>query len=183
MRKTQVIAFLSRDENSCLFSGKKDTVTQKKIQSRILLKSLKELHAGVQFRGGWDTLAVIQTVFTTVAILHYRTEGTWPQHLCVSRSRECDTSSWQVEPKRVAKNLKRFRVTIFHCLWSQEQAVHVPCLCKVMLRWNRAGPTCRECTNLMATVAKGEIKQWRKVIVKFCEKKNRLARGSIWLKT
>ena len=46
-RKQAVIDFLSRDENSCLLAGKKDTVTKNKnkMQRRVLTKSLNELHS------------------------------------------------------------------------------------------------------------------------------------------
>ncbi|KAL0151585.1 hypothetical protein M9458_053102 [Cirrhinus mrigala] len=47
VRREEVVSFLCRDENSRMLSGKKDTVTKNKIkhQRRVLLHSLKELHA------------------------------------------------------------------------------------------------------------------------------------------
>ncbi|XP_029903924.1 uncharacterized protein LOC115356800 [Myripristis murdjan] len=49
-RKQAVINFLSRDENSRLLAGKKDTITKnkQKLQRRVLAKPLKELHAQYQ---------------------------------------------------------------------------------------------------------------------------------------
>lgn len=46
-RKQAVITFLSRDENSRLLPGKKDTITKNKlkVQRRVLTKPLTELHA------------------------------------------------------------------------------------------------------------------------------------------
>lgn len=46
-RKQAVINFLSRDENSRLLAGKKDTITKNKLkmQRRVLTKPLIELHA------------------------------------------------------------------------------------------------------------------------------------------
>ncbi|KAK0145791.1 hypothetical protein N1851_015288 [Merluccius polli] len=46
-KKEQVVSFLCRDENTRMLSGKKDTVTKNKIklQRRVLLHSLKDIHA------------------------------------------------------------------------------------------------------------------------------------------
>lgn len=46
-RREEVASFLCRDENSRMLSGKKDTITKNKIkqQRRVLLHSLKDLHA------------------------------------------------------------------------------------------------------------------------------------------
>ena len=49
-RKQAVIKFLSRDENSTLLAGKKDTITKnkQKVQRRVLTKPLTELHTEYQ---------------------------------------------------------------------------------------------------------------------------------------
>ena len=49
-RKQAVINFLSRDENSRLLAGKKDTITKnkQKMQRRVLTKPLIEIHAQYQ---------------------------------------------------------------------------------------------------------------------------------------
>lgn len=46
-RERAVVSFLTRDENSRLLSGKKDTITKNKVkyQRRVLTKPLKELHS------------------------------------------------------------------------------------------------------------------------------------------
>ena len=71
-----MIEFLTRDENSRLLPGKKDTVTKNKVkeQRRVLTKSLRD-SLRVQNGGRSGTFHILQAVCPSASILCHRAKG------------------------------------------------------------------------------------------------------------